>query len=220
MCARCVLFSEAHRLDYNCGADAFAEAPQTRRAGKTVTLSLRPAAGKTPYLYLDGKLLRPTDTGGLSYRFPMPPHDVHIDLCFAGADDPQPPKRTLADSYKRSVGRPQTYSEFILSTYSETQLLLEVSRSGPPPEKTAYLVPVQAAEDVFAAIRRNKMADWNAKKDDVSIRGAVFVCRFPKGNGYECVSSEHMPEDGKNAFQEVRSALAAYCKDEYAVKKP
>ena len=130
------------------------------------------------------------------------------------------PNTMLVDYYDRVVGTPmeQPYEELALYTHSDTQALLERYTNGGTEDEVRerYLVPLQAAQDAFDAIRESGMDKWNSRKSGmIAICGRICVCKFPDGGGgYIRVTSEHMPEDGAKAFAKVSAALAAYATDE------
>lgn len=131
-----------------------------------------------------------------------------------------PAGELLVDSFERVVGTPeeQGYSELVLYAHSPTQARLERYEDGglESERMTAYLVPVSAVYDAYAAIRGAGMAHWNDRRDAVALCGMSYVCKFRCADGsYIRVSSGHMPEDGRAGFHAVRSALLRCIKPEY-----
>ena len=126
----------------------------------------------------------------------------------------------LVDSYERVVGTPeeQGYSELVLYAHSDTQARLERYEDGglESERMTAYLVPISAVYEAYAAIGDAGMARWNERRDAVAICGKSYVCKFRSADGsYTRVSSEHMPCDGTAAFGAVKAALSRFVKTEY-----
>lgn len=131
------------------------------------------------------------------------------------------PDTMLVDYFERTVGTPevQPFYELVMYTHTDdTALLVRYTDGGTEDERCdRYIVPLAAAQDAFNAIRDSGMDRWNERKDTVSLNGKMYVCKFPDGSGgYIRVSSERMPEDGRNAFYQVCAAMSAYLKDEYA----
>ena len=125
----------------------------------------------------------------------------------------------LIDYFERVVGTPeeQPYFEMVLSAYSETELLLDIYTEGDTPqeEKKSYIVPLSAYTDAAAVFTKHGMKTWNDRDDCYGITGKYYVCNIKVGDQYIRVTSEHMPEDGKDAFYAVQSALQAYAKPAY-----
>lgn len=80
---------------------------------------------------------------------------------------------------------------------------------------TRYLVPRSALEEALAVIRGGDFASWN-ESDGIALDGARTVCRFRTENGdYIRVSTDHMPENGKEQLDAVGNTLAAYICEQY-----
>ena len=131
-----------------------------------------------------------------------------------------PAGEMLVDSYDRVVGTPevQGFRELVLYAHSDTQARLERYEDGglESERMTAYLVPLSAVCDAYAAIRSAGMAGWNDRRNMTAICGMSYVCRFRREDGsYTRVNSGHMPADGTAAFQSVSAALRRYAREEY-----
>ena len=126
----------------------------------------------------------------------------------------------LVDCFDRVVGTPMKrgYDELVLYAHSEGRLLLERYEDGglDTEQKTAYLVPISAAEDAYSAIGAAGMERWNERHDTVAICGRSCVCKFRTPDGdYVRVSSDQMPKDGTASFHKVRASLGSYLREEY-----
>ena len=135
------------------------------------------------------------------------------------------PNTMLADYFDRVVGtiEKQPYYELVMYTYSDKQVLLEEYRNGGSDEEElrSYLVPVEAAQEVFDVIHETGMDTWNSRENGMTaLSGMAYVCKFPDGKGdYERVTSDHLPEDGTRAFGEVKVTMSKYLKDEYLTEE-
>ena len=135
----------------------------------------------------------------------------------------KPEKTMLVDYYSRTVGTPMQmpYYEAVLYTHSPAQALLEEYTEGGTDEEkvTAYLIPIEGAQEILTAVKNTGMAGWN-NKNGIAISGRSDICKFPDGgDGYVRVTSGNMPEDGSKKFGEVAAAMRRWMLDEYLVKK-
>lgn len=126
----------------------------------------------------------------------------------------------LADYFEQTVGTPMEmpYYELVLYTHSDSHALLEQYTDGGTEAEmlTMYLVPIEDAQRVMDAIRESGMSDWPLRNDLAGLCGKLYVCKFPDGSGgYMRISSEAMPQDGREAFGRVLSAIGACRKEEY-----
>lgn len=129
----------------------------------------------------------------------------------------------LLDYFDRTVGTPeeQPYDEYVLYTCSETQALLVQYAEGGTQEETVthYRIPLDAAQEMLTAVENSGMARWNSLSDTTALDGMQYVCRFPDGKGgLERVSSDAMPENGRAAFNSVKTAMAKWARDEYLIE--
>ena len=110
------------------------------------------------------------------------------------------------------------HDEIVLYSYDSAQVRLTVYRGNEDGEETEtnYLVPYEVWEECCYIIDRYQMKDWNDREDTDALDGVTMVCKFKDGDDYVRVSSEKMPEDGKEAFCEIESVLQEYAKDEYS----
>ena len=105
----------------------------------------------------------------------------------------------------------------VLYTYSDTQAKLEEYAEGGTDHETltAYLIPLEGAQEMLTAVKEAGMADWN-KREGIAICGKAYVCKFPDGRGdYIRVSSDNMPEDGAKRFGAVYTTMRKWMRDEY-----
>ena len=144
------------------------------------------------------------------------PDNLKIET-YRGAE----PGEILVDYYERTVGTPeeQPYEELVLYTHSDTQALLEHYTDGGTDAENLdrYIVPIQAVQEAFDAIRKNGMDKWNSRENGMTaLCGKAYVCKFPGKDGDLIrVSSDHLPEDGTRAFGEVYVILRGYAREEY-----
>ena len=150
----------------------------------------------------------------------IPAEEADIpDAVEAAAEEGLTPGSLLIDCFERTVGTPeeQPYSEIVLYEYDAAHLLLETySNGGTPNEtRTQYLVPKEAYDKVMKVIRESGMKTWNETANLPGMTGYYFVCKFRDGKDFIRVTSEHMPEDGKEIYWNVSSALGQYAAASY-----
>ncbi len=129
------------------------------------------------------------------------------------------PGKILIDCFERTVGTPeeQPYDEIVLYEYDASRLLLEAYHNGGTPneQRIQYLIPKEAYENVMQVIRKSGMKKWNQTDNLPGMTGFYFVCQFRDGDEFIRVTSEHMPDDGKEIYRNVSSALGQYAADSY-----
>ena len=128
-------------------------------------------------------------------------------------------KILLVDYFERVVGTPeeQPYFELVLYQYTEAKLLLEKYVDGGTDEEmlTSYHVPAEAYKKALQVIKKYDMASWNSRDDCFPLDGKLYVCKFSEGPNFTRVSSDSMPEEGKQAFNELYKILSGYAMDKY-----
>lgn len=104
--------------------------------------------------------------------------------------------------------------ELVLREGENGMLLLEEYGAGIIEGSTAkysYTVPPEAMTACNEVIRRYKMKDWNGLKSYDVLDGKLYELNFTDENGEKFrASSEKMPSDGMEAFDEIKRILTAY----------
>ncbi|MEE3334073.1 MAG: hypothetical protein VZR54_07360 [Ruminococcus sp.] len=84
----------------------------------------------------------------------------------------------------------------------------------------SYLVPREAVDKCMEAIEKSGLRDWRGLSNPLSMTGALIVCKFRDSNGsYVRVSSEAMPEDGKEKLSNIAAVLGQYIKEKYKIQR-
>lgn len=222
--------TKKYKVDY-CGAKSlYTNAKDEYTAGEEVELCYPLIATDTDYsFYLDGERLNYDyeDGKGFVLRFTMPEHDVKLEHEHHNSMEYVPPtqmkiaEEMLIDYYSATVATVggDGYDETVLYSYTDdkVKLITYHEYEGEEETKAEYIVPYEVVDRCYEVIEKYKLREWNDRKDTFGITGALLVCRFKDGDGYVRVSSEKMPDDGKNAFNAIDSVLGEYIKDEYRV---
>ena len=216
--------AKTYRIEYVGGKDAFFDAKDACRAGKTVTLKTGAAMDEMQEVLLDGEKLQTVDGGEdgfFCYEFVMPAHDVTIEFRSKNISAVEPV--LLVDYYEKETSEPtapgkeDSYYELVLYDDDSTDLLLEAHADGGTDRETVtrYRVPRETENQVLAIVREYRMMFWDEIDDPVSVDGMLYVCRFRDDDYYERATSEQMPENGMEAFLALRGLLTAFLNDEY-----
>jgi len=154
----------------------------------------------------------------LIYKFVMPDHDVKVEFSSRNSMVyiPQAPEDTegtlLFDYYNAPVAIVgEAFYDEITVNESEGMYFINVysgsSTEGTTTSHSAYWAPDGLMDELMRAVKKHKMAKWN-DRDGVGMTGAVTVVKFRGDDGdYIRVTTEHMPEDGQSAFNEIYSIL-------------
>jgi hypothetical protein len=219
----------AYAVDYRGQKDEYRDARDTYKAGQKVKLTYSLIATDTDYsFWLDGERLNPDYKEGKGFilEFTMPDHDVQLECRAVNSmvetsDDASLTGDLLVDLYTASAATNggDGYVELTLYAYTSDQLKLVVYRQddGNAEQSTTYLVPRAAFDRCCAVIDETGMRTWNDSAEPLDgEEGAVTVCKFRDTDGsYVRVTSEAMPEDGAQAFAQIRQVLQSYASDAY-----
>ncbi|MDO5126095.1 MAG: hypothetical protein Q4D35_06970 [Ruminococcus sp.] len=108
--------------------------------------------------------------------------------------------------------------EITLSKHNSTQVRLDIytrDNSASEENQITYYVPIKVLKDVYRIIDKNNMRKWNSDKNGSSLSGKFFVCKFYYKDGLVRVTSDNMPEDGKDVFNEIHDTLSSYIPPEH-----
>ena len=221
--------AKKYKVEYDC-KDSYKGAKDEYRAGETVTVYFDMIATDTDYsFYLDGERINPGyDEGkGFVITFTMPEHDVKLSCESRNSMvyvPPTEPGTILVDYFSETVATVggDGYFEMVLSYYDETQAKLDVyEKDDPEASETcvSYLVPYEAVDRCFDVRYERELDSWAGRDDLSGMTGARYVMKFYNeyDGDYLRVTSEDMPEDGMDSFNELRSVMSEYVKDEYRI---
>ena len=111
------------------------------------------------------------------------------------------------------------YDEYVLYSYSDTEAKLSVYSKHYDDEKetqTDYIVPYEAVDKCYEVIEQSRFREWEYMDNTYGITGAIVVVKFRGDDGsYIRVSSEDMPDGGREALDSMGGVLSGYIRDEY-----
>ncbi len=157
------------------------------------------------------------DGSYLYYQFEMPTEDVTVQIDSDNISIVDGEPIMMVDYYETVVatGDPDSESSYELVLYddqNEKLLLIEYGKDG---TETRYRVPQSVLTDLLDVIYGAKMDEWNDMEDTDTLEGMLYVCRFHAvGKDYR-VSSEKMPQNGTEAFSEIRTILKSFASEDY-----
>ncbi len=213
--------------------------------GEKVKLCFFIWATDTDYtFYLDGKEINASDFNyddGYVITFTMPDHDVTFSYSSVNSmywnpdtdDIPEPEtpdgpdtapsnEVMLVDYYTATVATVggDGYDEYVLSSIGDSKEAARLdyyARWEGDEEEThvSYTVPYEAVEKAYEAIDRERLRNWNDEDMIGGITGGVVVVKFLDGEEYVRLSTDDMPEDGKERLHSVGSVLVSYAREEY-----
>ena len=134
------------------------------------------------------------------------------------------PGTVLVDYYeatRATVGGNRPLEYVLRKTEEKETVVLEVYRGEEDEEETCerYVVPIEAVEQCFAIIDKNKLHNWNETYDGGGLGGGIVVCRFFDGEKQIRVSTDCMPEEGEHILESIGHVIAPYRKDEYRIEE-
>ena len=201
------------------GGDVFENAKEKYAAGEQVTLYYPFIATDTDYsFYVDGELFNADYESEKGYiiSFAMPDHDVTVlcqwrnSMIYVPSDNPV----MLVDYYEATVATVggDMYEELILFANGTKSVVYIDVYSGDESGKTyqRYDVAPEVVDECLAVIEESDFREWNENLDYSGITGGYYVVSFRDGSSYTRVTSEHMPENGKELFLSVGSVLRNY----------
>ena len=221
-------FGEKYPVDYNGDRDFYKNARDYYRAGELVTVYYDLIATDTDYtFYLDDEIINVgyDDKTGFIISFTMPDHGVSLRCEWRNSMTYVPAEPImLIDYYSATVatvGGDGYFELVLISDPERNRYVLEKYEAGEGLEETVvrYLVPESAADECYDIIDDSGMREWNSADDCYGITGAVSVVKFMDGGTYTRVSTEKMPENGKEIIDRVGNVLLGYAKAENIINE-
>lgn len=216
---------EKYSVDYCGQKEIYTDAEEAYGAGEKVELHFNLAENNKEYtFYLDEQQIQYKNKEGneITIEFKMPDKNIALK-CFEKDNthtEEKPISMMLVDYYRAQLGAEgyDGYFEKVLSTSEKAdEAVLDVyykESSESEEECVSYIVPYQAAEDCYAVIEKYKMSQWNSMEDSISIDGALEVCKYLKDGAFVRISTEAMPENGREAIQEIGDVMSGYISPE------
>ncbi len=221
------------KTKYNLSFDGYGlESKKTSYAeGEEVTVTYDMIATDTDYSFYtdsdDVKLDQEFDGDhGYVFTFTMPAHDVKISVESRNSmeNDPytdQPEnngsgspedcitnENLLFDYYEATVATVggDESKEYCLYKYTDTGLVLAAYSKTEDSEETMVFctVPTSVLDDCMDLVKKYKMREWT---DGSGLRGMKYVVKFMDEGEFKRVSSDDMPENGREAFDAIRGVL-------------
>ncbi len=203
----------------------------TYKEGEEVTVTYDMIATDTDYSFFadsdDVELNQKFDSNhGYVFTFTMPAHDVKISVKSRNSMEMDPyanmpedtasgsPKDCITDAYLlfdyyeatvATVGGDES-EEYCLYEYNDMELVLvRYSKTEDSEETMVYCtVPVSVLDDCMDLVKKYKMRKW---KDGSGLRGMKYVVKFMDDGELKRVSSDEMPDNGRDAFYAIRDVL-------------
>ena len=207
-----------YRITYENCESAFVKTPQKAKPGTNVVLKKKVVTDRIETVFLNGAELQSgrMEDGLLLYSFTMPEQDVTITV--ASKDISAVETIMLLDYYTapaatdEAPGEENGYYELVLYDDGSSDLLLvEYQNGGTPSEEVcSFRITREAENEVKAIIDRYRMDAWQESEEYDSLEGVLNVCRFCLDGVYYRVTSEHMPDNGTEAFSEIRRILTSF----------
>ena len=217
-----------YKLEF--GGYGFESKKTSYAEGETVTVTYDMIATDTDYTFYtdsdDVKLDQEFDNNhGYVFTFTMPPHDVKLSVRSrstmemdpdahkpAPADDPKDyitNENMVFDYYEATVATVggDESTEYVLYKFDDTQLILARYDQEEDSEETMNycLVSSSVLDDCMKLVKKYKMQKW---KKGSGLRGMIYVVKFMNDGEMIRVSSDSMPDDGREAFYAIRGVLA------------
>lgn len=222
-------FKKKYKIDFCGQKDWYTNTRESYKPGERVKLYYPHIATDTNYTFiLDGECINHgyDEKKGFVISFTMPEKDVKLECVSKNTMiidtelNPVEKEVVLIDYYRATVATVggDGYKESVLYDRGGDSLLLRCYSKSFGSDETVveYLVPRDALEECQKIIKKNKLNEWKDRDDLVAITGARVAVRFINDDGSRIrVSSEAMPENGKELMYEVGAALGRYARDEY-----
>ncbi len=201
--------------------------------GEEVTVTYDMIATDTDYTFYadsdDVKLNREYDGDhGYVITFTMPAHDVKISVKSRNSMEQDPyanptenneagspedciiNENLLFDYYEATVATVggDEREEYCLYKYTDTQLVLALYRKEEDSDETMVCctVPASVLDDCMDLVKKYKMRKW---KDGSGLRGKMYVVKFMDDGELKRVSSDDMPDNGRDAFDLIGGVLGS-----------
>ena len=230
------------KTKYNLEFDGYGfESEKTSYAeGEEVTAIYDMIATDTDYSFYtdsdDVNLKQDYDSNrGYVFSFTMPAHDVKLcvrsgnsmerdpDINEPDVSEPSSPDECITnenlvfDYYEATVATVggDGYDEYCLYKYTDNELVLACySKMEDQEEKMDFcVVPSTVLDDCMDQVKQNNMLEW---KDGRGLNGKRYVVKFMSGGELKRVSSDDMPENGREAFYSIESVLSTAWSQNYS----
>ena len=174
------------------------------------------------------------DSQGYVFTFTMPAHDVKLFVKSRNTmeydpdanrpeNDPGSPGEAINeenlrfDYYEATVATQggDCYTKYALYEYEMDRMILAQFEKEPEgEEKMSFcFVPASVLDECMEVIKKYKMQNW---KGETGLRGKEYAVRFSDDGELQRVSSDHMPENGREAFEAVSEVLAEAWSQQYS----
>lgn len=199
-------------------------------AGENVTVYYDMIATDTDYSFYtdsdDVELKRDyDDKHGYIFNFTMPEHDVTMKVESRNSMEYDPgvfepdktenvvdeinPDNMAFDYFEKTVAseKEEEHEEMVLYERDEGAgmiLARYVKEEGKEETVSACLVPEDTIDDCMGIVRGYDMENW---KDGQGITGKFYVIKFSHNGKDFRITSDDMPEEGRNAFSSISEIL-------------
>ncbi len=215
-----------YEVDYCGQKDSFTNAEDSYEEGENVELYFPYVATDTNYsFYVEGAdcKIDYADDKGYIISFTMPANSVKVWYESVNSmmyidDSPE----MLIDYYEATVATvdgDEYYELVLFANPSRTEIYLDAYRGdGEGETHKRYAVPAEAIDECYEAIEKCNFREWNSNPDYSGITGAYYVLNFKDGYSHTRVTSEHMPDNGKELMWSVGSILNRYVNEDNLIE--
>lgn len=220
-----------YSITYNDSEEILINGPSEADAGSEVSFSVRNEPGEFfVNVTIDGEQYFPAEETreDMTFVFEMPQNDVDVSIYRksrpwlasgnAAAEEEAHHGELLAAFYLQDFELPKALSFLEITLYEndDEHMRLETCRSGGTDEEetTAYLVPKQVYDRLLETVRKYDMASWQTTGTDHETGDRFISFFWMEGGEGKRVTSEHMPENGQEAFDAIENELALYMEEQ------
>ena len=218
--------AQTHRVIIEGGDDGFHNVKSSYKTGETVDINYDLIATDVDYSFtVDGEAFSPDydSERGYVFRFTMPDHDVEITWSMESSMMWMPTldKNTmLFDYYEATVATVggDEYKEWVLYAcqYEEDWIGIVCYtkyEDDPETESDPVIVPATVLDELMEVAGQYDMAGWE-EMDGIGLNGKYYSVRYPVGEDFVHVTSDNMPEDGRQAFYDCRDIITRAMSEE------
>lgn len=209
--------------------DGFQSDKTAYAEGETVTVTYDMIATDTDYSFYtdsdDVKLDQTYDNSlGYVFTFTMPAHDVklfvrsrntmeadtdaHISSETDSPKDHIKNENMVFDYYEATVATVEGggYTEYVLYKYNDSGMILVCYEKSEDSEETMHyrIIDTSVLDDCMRIVNKSNMQKWEKGS---GLNGKRYVVKFYNDGEMIRVSSDDMPENGREAFESVRQVL-------------
>ena len=138
-----------------------------------------------------------------------------VDFCLSLISDKAPEdfiknENMVFDYYEATVATVggDESTEYVLYEYDASRMILACYQKSEDSEEvmTYRIVEASVLDDCMALVKKYKMSKWDKGR---GLNGKIYVVKFMDAGEMKRVSSDQMPDDGREAFNSIRNVLVS-----------